>query len=117
LGAKALPRISEDLSIKLTHDYISYLQSCEILSGLLWRTVLKVKKHSSGPCSNWLRIISIATFLHSKDGLQEEEHEHGHGKGEEKQKGKNDKRITESKAAFSLPVLMLFLLESKPWQK
>jgi hypothetical protein len=40
LRAKALPGISGYLSIKSTHDYIFYLRRCEILSGLLWRSVL-----------------------------------------------------------------------------
>jgi hypothetical protein len=40
LGAKALPWISGNLSIKSTNDYIFYLRRCEMLSGLLLRSVV-----------------------------------------------------------------------------
>jgi hypothetical protein len=39
LDTKALPRISEDSSIRSTHYYIFHMRRCETFSRLLWRCV------------------------------------------------------------------------------
>jgi hypothetical protein len=57
LRAKALPGISGNLSIKSTHDYIFYFLWCEILSGLLWRSVFH-SQHS--------QVFSCVALCHSR---------------------------------------------------
>jgi hypothetical protein len=67
LRAKALPSISGYLSIKSTHDCIFYLRRCEILSGLLWRSVDGVYKkalhHRQQPSQTWYRTYQLLEMI------------------------------------------------------